>query len=386
MGVFSEYLGKSLDFSALEKERKKQLKRISDLRGGRGVLTIAAAMTKDAPIGIDYDDRVALADQLSAISGSDLDIILETPGGYAEIVEDLVLQIRARFSSVGMIVPGYAKSAGTIMVMAGDEILMGVSSSLGPIDAQIIQGNKRFSAHAFLEGLTRIKREVDETGALNRAYVPILQNISPGEIQNCENALAFARTLVTNWLCKYKFSTWDTHSSTGQAVSDDEKRTRAKEIADALCDHGRWLTHGRTITLGNLRDMGLKVTDYGENSELADAIQRYYVLLKMTFDQTNIFKLFETPTSQVTRFAVPAGIPALPPQKNEPDGATIEIECPNCKNKTEIQARFTERALRKPGVVQFPKDNKFTCPSCNATIDLSGMRHQLESQTKKTIV
>jgi ClpP class serine protease len=192
MGIYTEYLDKSFDWPALQAERKKQLSRIAQLRGGRAILTFAAAMTKEAPIAIDYDDRVSLQDQISNLEGDKIDVILETPGGSAEIVEDIVEYIRNKFTEVAMVVPGYAKSAGTIMVMAGDEILMEPASALGPIDAQIIQGGKRFSAHAFLEGLKKIKEEIEEQGHLNRAYIPILQNISPGEIQNCENALSFA--------------------------------------------------------------------------------------------------------------------------------------------------------------------------------------------------
>ena len=57
-----------------------------------------------------------------------------------------------------------------LLSMAGDEILMGDSSSLGPIDAQVVSNGKRFSADAFLDGLEKIKREVAETGKLNPAY------------------------------------------------------------------------------------------------------------------------------------------------------------------------------------------------------------------------
>ena len=96
------------------------------------------------------------------MSGNEVDIILETPGGSAEIAEDIMKLLRNRFSAIGVIVPGTAKSAGTIMAMAGDEILMGPSSSLGPIDAQVFHQGKVFSADAFLEGLDKIKREVEE--------------------------------------------------------------------------------------------------------------------------------------------------------------------------------------------------------------------------------
>jgi len=62
-------------------------------------------------------------------------LILETPGGSGEVAEDIVRSLRGQFDEIAVLVPGTAKSAGTIMAMAGDEILMQPSSSLGPIDA-----------------------------------------------------------------------------------------------------------------------------------------------------------------------------------------------------------------------------------------------------------
>lgn len=367
-------------------ERKKQLSRISKLRE-RAVLAFASALTKQAPIAIEYDDRIPIFDQLNDIQGDKIDVILETPGGSAEIVEDIVLQIRNKFSEVGMIVPGYAKSAGTIMVMAGDEILMEPSSALGPIDAQIIQGGKRFSAHAFIEGLEKIKNEIENTGKLNRAYIPILQNISPGEIQNIQNALDFAKILVTDWLSKYKFKFWDKHSSTGLQVTEEHKKQRANEIAEKLINHSLWLTHGRSITIKDLEDMRLKIIDYSTNSELCDAIRRYYILLKMTFDTTNIYKIYETPTSQIYRFVLPEIIPTEKiPIIQTPDKGIIELECPNCKSKLKIQTNFKPDIPLENGVLPFPKDNKLVCPICKASHNLSGVRGQIESQLKKKIL
>ena len=165
--------------------------------------------------------------------------------------------IRKKYNDVAVIIPGWAKSAGTIIAMAADEILMGSMSALGPIDAQISWQGKRFSADALLEGMNKIKEEVADSGVLNRAYIPILQGISPGELQSASNALGFSKKLVTSWLADYKFKKWDRHSSSDLPVTDEEKSKRAEEIADKLCDHGHWLTHGRSIKLEDLRAMRL---------------------------------------------------------------------------------------------------------------------------------
>ncbi|MFH1756249.1 MAG: hypothetical protein ABIA59_11175 [Candidatus Latescibacterota bacterium] len=151
--------------------------------------------------------------------------------------------------------------------------------------------------------MEKIKKEVTSTGILNKAYIPMLQGISPGEPQSAENTLKFAKVLVTQWLTQYKFQNWQTHSSNGKPVTVDEKTQQAEEIAAQLCDHSRWLTHGRSIKLADLESMRLKITDYSKDKNLLDAIHRYHTLLQMTFAGPPIYKVFETPTSQIYRTA-----------------------------------------------------------------------------------
>lgn len=385
MGFYSEYLDKHLNFDQIAQERKKHLKRISQLRGDRDVLVYASDLTKgNAAISIDYSDLLPFQDQLANLNGDKIDIILETPGGFAEVVEDLVKLIRNKYEKVGIIIPGYAKSAGTIFAMAGDEILMGSMSALGPIDAQIITNNKRFSAEAFLEGLEKIKEEVIKEGKLNPAYIPILQNISPGEIQHCENVQNFSKKLVTEWLCKYKFKYWDTHSSTGEPVTDKEKRKRATEIASTLCRQSKWLTHGRSIKIKDFEEMRLKITDISTQKELHEAILRYYTLLRMSFE-TNIYKIFETIESQIYRFAVSPGQRVPVGKLNEV--AEINFECPKCKEKFLIQANLEKNIPLRKNRIPYPiDDNIFKCPNCSTESNISNVRLQIEAQSGKKIV
>jgi ClpP class serine protease len=390
VGIYTEYLDKfsSGNFDELSAERKMQLKRISTLRG-RDVLAFAADITKNIQqISIDYSDLLPFTDQLSNLKGKQLDLVLETPGGSGEVAEDLVKAMRGQYEDVAVIVPGYAKSAGTIMAMAADEILLGPHSGLGPIDAQIFYQGKRFSADALLEGMEKIKKEVTDTGSLNRAYIPILQGISPGELQNAENALSFAKILVTQWLAQYKFRTWTTHSSNGQPVTQAEKEQRAKEIADHLCDHRFWKTHGRSIKIEDFERMRLKITDYSKTPELNDAIVRYHTLLQMTF-ATNLYKIFETADSQVMRFLAPQ----LPtPQQlgigpsTAGNAIVFDFKCNKCNSATRMQANLVKGTPLQPGCVAFPPDNKFRCPKCGTEHNLVDARRQIEAQFKKPIV
>lgn len=388
MGIYTEYLEKNLNFEQLLQERKKQLKIISNLRGNRDLLVYASDLTNktQAPISIDYSDILPFKDQLNNLSGNSIDLIIETPGGIAEVVEDIVHLVRSKYDDVGIIIPGTAKSAGTILAMSGNEILMGVSSSLGPIDAQIINNNKRFSADAFLDGLKKIKDEISKTNKLNPAYIPILQNISPGEIQHCENAQKFSKILVTQWLSKYKFQRWDKHSSTGEPVKPEEKEKRANEIAEQLCKHSDWLTHGRSIKIPDLNKMRLLITDYSKNKELNEAITRYYTLLRMTLESTNIYKIFETPESQIMRFSGANVPPPSPAQNNDAKKVMVDFECPSCKSRYTIQANLAKGIALEKGKFPYPKDDKFNCPNCKAQSNLGQIRLQIEAQTRKKIV
>lgn len=133
---------------------KNSCERDSSLRGNRDILVFAADIGKGSLGGqtaISYPDILPITDQLSNLKGKHLDFFLETPGGFAEVTEDIVRLIRRQYDNFAVIVAGWAKSSGTILAMAADEILMGASSALGPIDAQLIWQNKQFSAEALLE-------------------------------------------------------------------------------------------------------------------------------------------------------------------------------------------------------------------------------------------
>jgi hypothetical protein len=385
MGYYTEYLERNLDFTGLVLERKKQLSRISSLRDNRDILVIASDLLKNAPVAIDYSDLLAVQDQLRNLSHNEIDIILETPGGLAEVVEDIVRLVRNKYEKVGIIVPGYAKSAGTIFAMAGDEILMGPTSALGPIDAQVVNNGKRFSADAFLQGFGKIKEEVESTGKLNAAYIPMLQAISPGEIQHCENAQQFSQKLVSEWLPKYKFKYWFKHSTTGEAVTEEEKIMRAKEIAKNLCDHSEWLTHGKSITIADCNAMKLLINDFSKQDDLNDAIMRYYTLMRITFENTSMYKMFETLNSQLYRFTAPP-VPAPQPGKVA-DVGIVDITCNKCNNNLKIQVNLGKRSPLQEGALPFPvKDNILKCPKCGTIHNLTQLRLQIEAQSKKAVV
>jgi hypothetical protein len=240
---------------------------------------------------------------------------------------------------------------------------------------------KSLFSRRIIGGLKKIKQEVG-VGALNKAYIPILQGISPGEIQSAENALLFAETLVTEWLAKYKFRGWNVHSSTGLPVTQDEKTARAAEIGRELRNHGKWLTHGRSLKIQDLRSLRLKITDYSENVELNDAITRYYTLLQMTF-ATNIYKVIETADSQIYRFLLPQSDQEIPKKVQSEGKAVVEVQCLKCNTVHKLQANIGKPHPLEDGCIAFPADNKFPCSKCGNLLDLVELRRKIEDNLKE---
>ena len=73
-------------------------------------------------------------------------LILDTPGGVVEVVERIVRVLRHHYTEVKFVIPDRAMSAGTVLAMSGDDILMDYHSCLGPIDPQLQLDDRRASA------------------------------------------------------------------------------------------------------------------------------------------------------------------------------------------------------------------------------------------------
>jgi ATP-dependent protease ClpP protease subunit len=67
-----------------------------------------------------------------------LDLLLHTPGGDPTAAERIVMTCRSFAKSFRVIVARTAMSAGTLVAMGADSILMTETSELGPIDPQMI--------------------------------------------------------------------------------------------------------------------------------------------------------------------------------------------------------------------------------------------------------
>jgi ATP-dependent protease ClpP protease subunit len=156
---------------------------------------------------IDRDDTIAMVDLLHNVPpGEDLDLLLHTPGGDIDAAEKLVKLIRQKVGTADfrVIVPDYAKSAGTLIALGADAIVMSDTSELGPIDPQIrrIDGDGNRMAHSVLSYLEAFEHhaEVLKQEPGNLASRIMLSKLDPGTLKQFEAIRTRARRLAEDLL------------------------------------------------------------------------------------------------------------------------------------------------------------------------------------------
>jgi hypothetical protein len=257
---------------------------------------------------INSEDELPINELIASVpKDSDaVDMIVVTPGGSAQEVDKIVNSLRSRFNSVSFILPAEAMSAGSILIMSGDEIIMNATSYFGPIDPQVIGRNGSYvPSQSILELIAVIQMRGQEL--IDKGQNPlwtdlqILNHMDPREIGVALAGSNYSITLVQRYLNDYKFKKWTKHSN-GTIVTDDERRKRAGEIASTLCDHAQWKVHGHGITRDVAKKtLKLEITHTETIQGLDRAIRRFWALMYWVFQNTTIYKLYASPDYFVAR-------------------------------------------------------------------------------------
>jgi len=389
MSLMNEYINRRLSIPELESELLTLISEYNKLRDTY-LFVYAAAIGKPIPvIPLEQADFYIIRDLLAGKKDfRKVDLYIETPGGSGETAEEIVKFLRGNFDTVSFVVSGEAKSAGTIIVLSGDEILMTETGSLGPIDAKI--GRSVVSAYDYIEWVDEKRKEAEKQGALNPFDAIMIAQITPGELGGVFHALKFAEDLVVEWLIKYKFKKWTVTETRKIPVTEEMKKRRAEEIAEELTDHSKWRLHGRSIKIDDLEKIGLKITRIDNNPKLAEIVYRIQTVCRLLFETTTSFKIFATQDNKIFRQAVPVGAPIRLPEAPRVDVVEIEQKCPKCGEVYKMYAKFAPNPqididFKNRGFIPFPKDAKIIC-KCDFEIDLLGIKNQIEMQTKRKII
>jgi hypothetical protein len=227
---------------------------------------------------IDRDDVAGFMEVLHNIPPeSDIDLLLHTGGGDVDAAEKLMALVQATVGGgqLRVIIPDFAKSAGTLMILGADSFLMSDSSELGTIDPQIWtdDGHGNVICHSVLSYLDafKIQSEALRENPDDPVARLMLNKLDPTTLRHYEAIRDRARTFAEGQLRR--------------------KGRNFSQITSDLMDIGRWPSHGQMIKWQDVKDIGLPVTYLPPRSEHWQAYWRLYCLLRLAVkDRQNIFE------------------------------------------------------------------------------------------------
>lgn len=266
--------------NALRYQRQATIKLIQDQTERQLICYVAGIQ---API--ERDDTIGFVDLLHNVRrGRDLDLLLHTIGGDIDAAEKLISMVRTKVGTaiLRVVVPDYAKSAGTLIALGADLIVMSETSELGPIDPQVVltDGNGNRIPHPVQTYLDAYKTH-SETLARDPSDVTarvMLGKLDPATIKLFQAVSDRARRFAESRLQRGMF----------------KNAGNSTQAAGALLDPLRWQSHGQMIGWQDAQDpsIGLAVEHLEDDSELWRNYWQLYCLQRLAVRDRQ--KLFES--------------------------------------------------------------------------------------------
>jgi ATP-dependent protease ClpP protease subunit len=266
-------------FAAMHASRYQRQALIREIETRTGAVLIC--YVSGANCQIEDADTIGFVELLHNVpAGRPIDLILHTCGGDVDAAEKLINLVKARQGddkiALRMIIPDAAKSAGTLMALGANELLMSDSSELGMIDPQAYlkddAGNEICtSVVAYLEAF----REHSETFAkspTNPVAQAMFQRFDPVIVRKFQLYVERTRDIAERMLNR-----WGAASTT---------------ISHSLLDVRQWKSHNQMIGHGDARQLGLNVTYLPPDDELWQLCWHLYCMQWLEVGKNK--KLFES--------------------------------------------------------------------------------------------
>jgi hypothetical protein len=237
---------------------------------------------------IEQADTIGFVELLHNVKrGGSIDLLLHTSGGDVDAAEKLISLVRARLGKAGrlrVIIPDAAKSAGTLMTLGADEILMSDSSELGMIDPQFVLKDERgndicTSVVAYLEAFQERSAAVAKDRNDPVAQV-LLSHFDPVIVQKFQLYRDRTRDIAMRML--------------------NRQGAASTTISESLMDLRKWKSHNQMIGHEDARELGLNVTYRTPEDPLWQLVWHLYCMQwlevgkgKKLFESAFVSQVFE---------------------------------------------------------------------------------------------
>lgn len=255
----------SAKYWAKEKDRYLRQLLIEDIEAvtGRPLVVYFSQLNQQ----IDHTDPDDLAEILSAIPEQEVDLFIQTPGGSVDATEKIVSVLQKKFTGYRVIVPSWAKSAGTVIALSSANIVFGINSELGPIDP-----------HWFVEG-NLVPCELIATDPKFPQHLRQLAEMS------AKRMAQMATDILARGMMK------------GADLADIEN------VISKVSASTGYMSHGAVIDVAEAQSLGLKVEYLEPENELWKRIWLLYCMYDYDSRTKNLGKIFEGSRYSISRSA-----------------------------------------------------------------------------------
>jgi ATP-dependent protease ClpP protease subunit len=285
---------------------KKYLKRVSK-HTNRVTILYASAFSEKETAGrilqINRQDAGCFMAAASEMKETELDLILHSPGGSTEAVEQIVGYLRHRFEHIRVIVPLCALSTATLLCCAADRIVLADHSVLAPVDPVINWAHKgeRYTATAqtIINEHSIAQSNINNKKNDPALWIERLKAFPPGLLDRCKSQIHVARSLAKHWLERNMFK------------GEDSAAEIAAEIAAWLTDIRRFGESFRPIGMGDAASKGLKVDRLDDDEKLTGDVMAVFYAAMVKFQAGDCVKIIENHNGKGCTFAARSAASSL---------------------------------------------------------------------------
>lgn len=212
-----------------------------------------------------------------------LDLLTSSPGGFPYAAGKMVKVCRTFASEFRTIVIARAMSAGTLLCLGADELIMAETASLGPIDPQMVIGSPRgqrlVPARVLIDTFRQMLAAAQQAIAARQPpdpFLHVLDSIDATSVFESIKALDSTKTIAKDLLKE------------GLLRNDQSK---IEGVVDAFMAEGEKEFHGKHIYPAALQtQIGLPVTVLPVGSNLDRTLRELFVRCEIYANRKGIAK------------------------------------------------------------------------------------------------
>lgn len=214
--------------------------------------------------------------------GRRLDLLINSPGGVPYSAAKIVHVCKTFSVHFRALVLGRAMSAATLLCFGAHELAMSATASLGPIDPQMVRGDRLVPAYVIIESFRQMLAATQQAIANNQPADPFLHVLDSLDVttvfesdQANQATIAVAKSLLREGLL---------HDNQGTI----------EDVATKFMSQGQQELHSKHIFPASVEEMGLPVTTIPVDSDPDKLLRDLFVRMELYINIKRLAKYFVT--------------------------------------------------------------------------------------------